>query len=415
MLRQPHDHRPQSREGVRQEIVEVHRPEQGRRQGQFGPAEGVERAAPTAPAPDRPRARGDAGDERHQHDRKRVRRGTEGERQQPGPHDLVEHGYESRNPRRPDRQPPVRGRIHLLAVGVGDAGVPRRGYGGRCPRRLRDRRHRPRPFRIRFELGVDEEGDRPHQRVQGRPAEHGRIEAHGGDPPEVGAQDAEHGTGAVDEVEAGDAGPEFPEGPREEPGQHRQGAAHEGGGDEDGGAAEEKLEQEEPRAPRGPTLGEGDVGSPTDLEIGGKSHRVHGDSDLQPGVERQGAGDPVGESAEPGVAERQPPHEGHQDGHDRVARVAEKKGQVAGPGHLVDQAGDPGEQEADDRGGMEPPHGELHVRTSIRTRQNPAQRPTRSPIPASRAGPARSPSRGDAEAAEPPRAASPLRDLRVPA
>ncbi|MNS34197.1 hypothetical protein D3C72_663200 [compost metagenome] len=319
--------------GARHHGAELHHPQrqplverQGQQHGQgdagLRPAELGKRVLARREAlMNQPGARGDAADEGREHQGEGEGRRAQDQGEQANPGDLEGQADEARERHRHEHQ--THGNRPVDAAGVlGEAG-----------------------FRLGGQLGLhlgDPLADHDRRHADGHVehgAEHQRaVQAQAGNPQEARHQRAGHGAEAVEEVEPGDRALHRGHRSRGEAAQRRQGPAHQDGRRQQRQGRHGDLGREQAVA--------GQPGRLDDLHVAGREpreehRRERGEeahANLEPAVERELALGPVGQAAEPGVADGQAAHEGREHHRVRQAGVAEHGAQQLGPDDLVNEA-----------------------------------------------------------------------------
>ena len=300
-IRGVHDSDAETVEPVGQALVGAQGKQHGEADPQLAEREEGEGIAPSMQRPsDETGAHRDAEDEAREHRAEGMDGPPHGHDEKADPAQLVEHREPARDRDAPEGGPGLRGLVLRLSGG-------RRGPRncGRLPRVFRCGRH------------VDEAGIAdPVEEIE-EPADGGvdeRSPDHSGFQPqplhhvEAAEQAAHHGSRRVDEVEPaqpeGEAGHRIDGVLRED----RQRPAHEHARREDGDDGEGDLQQGIPRRGRTGRAAERDVEARERLEEHGEEEAEEADADLEQGVEPELVHPrPVGEAAEDGVAQGEPP------------------------------------------------------------------------------------------------------------
>ncbi len=354
----------EAHEQVREPLVERDGEDEEEPGAGLAQAERAERGVLSRRAPrDDEGADRDAGDERGQDRRERVRRGAQHEREQPDPDQLVQHRRRSRDEER----------------GEGDRGEERRIRAGRSPGRRPFARQGRRP-------APRDEPDAQHgaadRQVDRRRGQEREAEAEAVDKVVAAGERPQHGAETVEVVEARHRSPARGEGGGEGGAQDRDGPAHQDGRREHDRRADGAEQGGELPRLRGPCPDRREVEGPREGDEAGRPDAEEGDADLREGVEEEFLAHPVGQPPEGEGAQREPPHERRQHDGVGVGRVAEQDGEVPGPEHLVDEPGGPREEDADpqkrgDRASVHP----VRPAPVIGRRGTGSRRPPRVPPP----------------------------------
>src|SRR6266581_2363634 len=192
------------------------------------------------------------------------------------------------------------------------------------------------------------ESNEGREKVEGDSTGDGATQSKRGKQDKSGEKRSGDGAERVDPIQAAEANAQFGEISRDAANQDGERSAHQERGKKQHQRGAEKTEQEKKRPRAAECRVRGKIEAANSCEASQGERAGRGDAELDPGVERDGAGVGFAPAAENGAARGETSHENRENRGNSINGVAEDETEGFSPSHLIDKPSSAGKEKAEE-------------------------------------------------------------------